>query len=71
MNLSEGKREDAADSQAGAKRDWERIVSKVRKEFLQRAHEEAGISAAELGRMVGRSHVAVAKALKGIWDKER
>ena len=44
----------------------ERIVSKVRKEFLQRAHEEAGISAAELGRMVGRSHVAVAKALKGI-----
>jgi putative transposase len=40
-----------------------RKVSKARLEFYQRAQEEAGVSAAELGRLTGRTHVAVVRAL--------
>jgi len=40
-----------------------RNVSKARQEFFKRAQEEAGVSTAELGRMTGRTHVAVAKAI--------
>lgn len=45
----------------------ERVVSKARMAFFVRAHDEAGISAAELGRMTGRTHVAVLHLL----DKAR
>jgi putative transposase len=48
----------------------ERVVSKARCEFFLRAHEEAGVSAAELGHMTGRTHVAVVRALKRVRDEE-
>lgn len=47
-----------------------RIVSKARLELFKRAHEEAGVSAAELGRMTGRTHVAVVRALKRARDEK-
>ena len=40
------------------------IVSKARLEFYQRAQQEAGVSTTELGRITGRTHVAVARALE-------
>jgi REP element-mobilizing transposase RayT len=45
----------------------ERVVSKARMAFFVRAHDEIGISAAELGRMTGRTHTAVLHLL----DKAR
>jgi len=45
----------------------ERTVSRARMAFFARAHEEAGVTAAELGRMTGRTHVAVVHLL----DKAR
>jgi putative transposase len=40
------------------------VVSKARIEFYERAQQEAGVSAAELGRITGRTHVAVIRALE-------
>lgn len=40
-----------------------RVVCQARVEFFRRAQEEAGASVTELGRMTGRSHVAVLRAL--------
>jgi REP element-mobilizing transposase RayT len=42
----------------------ERKVSSARKEFFSAAHEEAGASLSLLGRLAGRSHVAVKKAIE-------
>lgn len=48
----------------------DRRVNKARLKFFLRAHEEAGVSLAELGRMTGRTHVAVVNALKRVHDRE-
>lgn len=40
-----------------------RNVCRARAKFFRRAHDEAGMTVTELGRMTGRSHVAVLKAL--------
>ena len=45
------------------------VVSKARVEFYQRAQQEAGMSSAELGRVTGRTHVAVIRALERARDK--
>ena len=58
----------AADRILGQSRD--RKISQARLEFFRRAHEEAGVSAAQLGRMTGRTHVAVVRALKRLKDAE-
>lgn len=47
-----------------------RIVSRARAEFFKRAQEEAGASATELGRLTGRTHVAVVRALKDKGKRE-
>jgi putative transposase len=39
------------------------IVSKARLEFYQRAQQQTGVTTAELGRITGRTHVAVIRAL--------
>lgn len=44
--------------------DRTRRVSKVRREFYLRAEEEAGTTAALLGRMTGRAHVSVSRAIE-------
>jgi putative transposase len=41
-----------------------RDVSKARREFYRRAQEEAGASMALLGRMTGRAHTSVARAIQ-------
>lgn len=41
-----------------------RSVSHARRQFYHRAHEEAGASISALGRMSGRSHVAVKQAIE-------
>jgi putative transposase len=40
------------------------IVSKARVEFYKRARQEAGMTTAEVGRLTGRTHVAVIRALE-------
>lgn len=40
-----------------------RSVSNARRQFFQRAHEEAGATISMLGRLTGRSHVAVKLAI--------
>jgi putative transposase len=40
------------------------IVSKARLEFFRRAQNETGITVTELGRITGRTHVAVVRALR-------
>lgn len=58
----------AAERILGQSRDRE--VCQARVEFFRRGHEEAGVSAAELGRITGRTHVAVVRALKRLKDAE-
>ncbi len=41
-----------------------RRASAVRAQFFERAHKEAGATLTELGRMSGRTHVAVIKAIR-------
>ena len=41
-----------------------RRISKARKQFFQIAHERAGATLSMLGRLTGRSHVAVKKAIE-------
>jgi putative transposase len=41
-----------------------RCVSKARRRFYKQAQEEAGASLAQLGRMTGRAHVSVARAIE-------
>ena len=41
-----------------------RNVCKARVEFYRRAQDEAGATVTDLGRMTGRSHVAVLRALE-------
>ena len=41
-----------------------RHLAKVRQEFFLRAHEEAGAGLSQLGRLAGRSHTAVSKAIE-------
>jgi len=46
----------------------DRKVSQARVEFFRRGHEDAVVSAAELGRMTGLTHVEVVRALKRLKD---
>jgi hypothetical protein len=49
-----------------------RQVSAVRRHFFLRAHEEAGASYTELGRMCGLTHTSVRQAVgKARWENER
>ena len=41
----------------------ERYVAKARREFLLRAVDEAGMSMAALGRLCGRNHASVSRAV--------
>ena len=41
-----------------------RSISRARREFLLRAHEDAGVSMAALGRLVGSTHSAVRQAVE-------
>jgi len=40
-----------------------RIVSRARRQFFRRAHEESGATISRLGKLTGRSHVAVRLAI--------
>ena len=41
-----------------------RLVSKARVQFYNRARQEAGVTTEELGRLTGRTHVAVSRAIE-------
>jgi len=43
-----------------------RTVSCARRQFLYEAYEKAGVNKTQLGRMIGRSHVAVMKAIEQV-----
>jgi putative transposase len=47
-----------------------RNVCRARVEFFRRAQNEAGATVTELGRMAGRSHVAVLRALERAGHEE-
>ena len=47
-----------------------RSVSRVRRQFFRRAHEEAGATISMLGRLTNRSHVAVKLAIELAKDEQ-